>query len=82
MIRRGTFHCVAQLERAIYQWLAIWNPYPNPCLESRRGCHSRQGAPLQRSYGKELACFSRQVARRSAREARQYKARTAQRRIP
>ena len=25
MIRRGTFHCVAELERAIYQWLANWN---------------------------------------------------------
>ena len=30
MIRRGTFHCVAELERAIYQWLAIWNHDPQP----------------------------------------------------
>ena len=28
MIRRGTFHCVAELERAIYQWLANWNNKP------------------------------------------------------
>ena len=30
MIRRGTFHCVAELERAIYQWLAGWNDDPQP----------------------------------------------------
>ena len=30
MIRRGTFHCVAEMERAIYQWLAIWNHDPQP----------------------------------------------------
>jgi len=30
MIRRGTFHCVAELERAIYQWLAAWNDQPRP----------------------------------------------------
>lgn len=30
MIRRGTFHCVAELERAIYQWLANWNDDPQP----------------------------------------------------
>lgn len=30
MIRRGTFHSVAELERAIYQWLATWNQEPRP----------------------------------------------------
>ena len=30
MIRRGTFHCVEELERAIYQWLANWNNEPRP----------------------------------------------------
>jgi transposase len=30
MIRRGTFHCVDELERAIYQWLAHWNNEPKP----------------------------------------------------
>jgi transposase len=30
MIRRGTFHCVDELERAIYQWLAAWNNQPRP----------------------------------------------------
>jgi transposase len=30
MIRRGTFHCVDELERAIYQWLANWNSEPRP----------------------------------------------------
>lgn len=30
MIRRGTFHCVDELERAIYQWLANWNSQPQP----------------------------------------------------
>jgi transposase len=30
MIRRGTFHCVDELERAIYQWLANWNNEPKP----------------------------------------------------
>lgn len=28
MIRRGTFRSVADLERAIYQWLATWNTAP------------------------------------------------------
>jgi len=28
MIRRGTFHSVAELERAIYAWLATWNDTP------------------------------------------------------
>jgi transposase len=28
MIRRGTFHTVAELERAIYAWLAGWNDKP------------------------------------------------------
>ncbi len=30
MIRRGTFHCVEELERAIYRWLANWNGEPKP----------------------------------------------------
>jgi hypothetical protein len=30
MIRRGTFHCVEELERAIYQWLAHWNNESKP----------------------------------------------------
>lgn len=28
MIRRGTFHSVDELERAIYEWLATWNEKP------------------------------------------------------
>ena len=30
MIRRGSFRSVAELERAIYQWLANWNEGPRP----------------------------------------------------
>jgi hypothetical protein len=30
MIRRGTFHSAAELEKAIYQWLASWNGAPTP----------------------------------------------------
>src|SRR5271165_1554666 len=30
MIRRGTFHCVDELEHAIYQWLVNWNNEPRP----------------------------------------------------
>ncbi len=30
MIRRGTFHGVAELERAIYQWPVNWNHDPQP----------------------------------------------------
>ena len=30
MIRRGTFHSAAELEKAIYQWLANWNGDPTP----------------------------------------------------
>jgi putative transposase len=30
MIRRGTFHNVAELENAIYQWLSHWNGQPAP----------------------------------------------------
>jgi transposase len=30
MIRRGTFHCVDELERAIYRWLAEWNDQAKP----------------------------------------------------
>jgi len=32
MIRRGTFHSVAELERAIYQWLANWNHASQPFI--------------------------------------------------
>lgn len=28
MIRRGTFHSVQELERAIYAWLSSWNDKP------------------------------------------------------
>jgi hypothetical protein len=28
MIRRGTFHSVEELDRAIYSWLATWNDMP------------------------------------------------------
>lgn len=30
MIRRGTFHSAAELEQAIYRWLAAWNGSPMP----------------------------------------------------
>ena len=30
MIRRGTFHSTAELEQAIYKWLAQWNGAPAP----------------------------------------------------
>ena len=30
MIRRGTFHSAAELEKAIYQWLTNWNGDPAP----------------------------------------------------
>lgn len=30
MIRRGTFYCVEELERAIYKWLANWNGTSQP----------------------------------------------------
>lgn len=30
MIRRGTFHSAAELEKAIYEWLAHWNGEPTP----------------------------------------------------
>ena len=30
MIRRGTFHSTAELEKAIYEWLAHWNGDPAP----------------------------------------------------
>jgi hypothetical protein len=30
MIRRGTFHSVQELERAIYAWPANWNDTPKP----------------------------------------------------
>lgn len=32
MIRRGTFHSVDELERAIYAWLANWNSEPKPFI--------------------------------------------------
>jgi putative transposase len=30
MIRRGTFHSVVELEKAIYRWLSSWNGQPAP----------------------------------------------------
>src|SRR2546425_953461 len=32
VIRRGTYHSVPELERAIYQWLANWNHEPQPFI--------------------------------------------------
>src|SRR5438128_10545272 len=32
MIRRGTFHSAAELEKAIYHWLANWNGAPTPFI--------------------------------------------------
>ena len=32
MIRRGTFHSTAELEKAIYQWLAHWNGSASPFI--------------------------------------------------
>ena len=32
MIRRGTFHSVAELENAIYHWLSNWNGKPTPFI--------------------------------------------------
>jgi len=32
MIRRGTFHSAAELETAIYTWLAHWNGEPSPFI--------------------------------------------------
>ena len=32
MIRRGTFHSAAELEQAIYKWLAAWNGSPSPFI--------------------------------------------------
>jgi hypothetical protein len=34
MIRRGTFLCVSELERAIYQWMSNWNRTSTLRLES------------------------------------------------
>jgi transposase len=54
MIRRGTFHSVAELERAIYQWLANWNEQPRPfvwkasaevILDKVRRCKELAGTP-------------------------------------
>jgi transposase len=52
MIRRGTFHSVAELEQAIYAWLANWNKTPKPfvwkatadvILEKVRRCKELNG---------------------------------------
>lgn len=52
MIRRGTFHSVDELERAIYTWLANWNDEPKPftwhatadvILEKVRRCKELNG---------------------------------------
>jgi transposase len=54
MIRRGTFHSVDELERAIYTWLATWNDAPKPfvwhapadvILEKIRRCKELNGTP-------------------------------------
>lgn len=54
MIRRGTFHSVDELERAIYAWLAAWNDAPKPfdwhatadvILEKVRRCKELNGTP-------------------------------------
>jgi transposase len=54
MIRRGTFRSVAELERAIYQWLANWNQAPRPfvwkatadvILDKVRRCKELNGTP-------------------------------------
>jgi transposase len=54
MIRRGTFHSVEELERAIYAWLALWNDAPKPfawyatadvILEKVRRCKELNGTP-------------------------------------
>ncbi len=54
MIRRGTFHNVAELETAIYKWLALWNADPKPfcwtatadvILEKVRRCKESTGTP-------------------------------------
>lgn len=54
MIRRGTFHSVDELERAIYAWLATWNDTPKPfvwratadvILEKVRRCKELNGTP-------------------------------------
>jgi transposase len=54
MIRRGTFHSVAELEQAIYAWLANWNDAPKPfvwkatadvILDKVRRCKELNGTP-------------------------------------
>src|SRR6516165_10589062 len=54
MIRRGTFHSVKELERAIYEWLANWNEAPRPftwratadvILDKVRRCKELSGTP-------------------------------------
>ena len=54
MIRRGTFHSVKELERAIYEWLANWNEEPKSftwratadvILDKVRRCKELLGTP-------------------------------------
>jgi len=54
MIRRGTFHSVEELERAIYAWLANWNDTPQAfvwkatadvILDKVRTCKELAGTP-------------------------------------
>ena len=54
MIRRGTFRSVHELEKAIYQWLAMWNNQPKPfvwtatadvILDKVRRCKELSGTP-------------------------------------
>jgi hypothetical protein len=47
MIRRGTFHSAAELEQAIYQWLAHWNGSPTPFVwKASADVILDQGPPL------------------------------------
>ena len=56
MIRRGTFHCVDELERAIYQWLARWNNEPKPFeWEPTAEVILDKVSPLQAGHRKELS---------------------------
>jgi len=66
MIRRGTFHCVDELERAIYQWLANWNDEPKPfewkatadvILDKVRRC--REGRRPRMSFSTRFAAVGK-----------------------
>ena len=62
MIRRGTFHSVAELEQAIYAWLANWNDAPKPfvwtatadvILDKVRRCKELSGTLVTAFVAKE-----------------------------